>query len=79
MMVAVHGGMIFPLVYSAVVGWRLSKAWVAPGKYYLVPYLSVMVVAGVATTVVVGLNKPGKRPGEEARKLPRKKAGTRRA
>lgn len=79
MMASVHVALIYPLLFSALCSWRLSKAWAAPDKAYLIPYLFSMAVAGVISSVMIFVNKPKKGKGEAARKLPRRKAGSRRA
>lgn len=73
-MIAIHWAMVYPLIFTGIVIWRLAKACARAGRCgnaYVVPYLAAMIVMSVATAVAIAVQKPKNEvQGKETAKVP---------
>lgn len=60
LMICIHLGFIFPLLFASAIGWRLNLAWDNPAKAYLKPYFLIIIAASILTSVMIYLEKPKK-------------------
>jgi len=59
-MVFMQIAIVYPILIAGTLSWGLSKSWNVAEKEYITPYVSVMIVASLLTTVSLFLNKPKK-------------------
>lgn len=61
-MIGIHAGLVLPLLFAALLGWRAYKTFAHGGdeKRYLAVILTIMVAASVAAFVAILLTRPPK-------------------
>lgn len=60
MMICIHLALLYPVLMAAVVSWRLSLAWNAVAKAYVIPYLVAIIVCSLGSFVLLYSFKPTK-------------------
>ena len=60
LMICIHLGFVFPLLFASVVGWRLKLVWNNPAKEYLKPFFIVIIAASILTALFIYSQKPKK-------------------
>ena len=57
-MIGIHVGLVLPLIFAALFGWRAYQAYADPAKFYLAVILAIMAVGSVLAFVMLLLKRP---------------------
>lgn len=65
MMISIHLALLFPLLLTGVVSWRLALAWNDPQKSYIIPYFAAFILSSLLSFGVLYSFKPAKKSADK--------------
>jgi hypothetical protein len=57
-MIGIHAGLILPLIFAGLFGWRAWQAYADPAKLYLAVILAIMAVGSVIAFAMILRTRP---------------------
>lgn len=57
-MIGIHAGLVLPLIFAVLFGWRAWQAYADPAKLYLAVILAIMAIGSVVAFVLILRTRP---------------------